>query len=383
MKKQFTNMEKRGKKIIVIAVTALNAIDSPGPGVAVIRAIRECTDFEVRIIGLSYEALEPGLYMHNIVDKTYQIPYPSAGTDSLMGRLMHIHKIEHLDLIIPNFDAELFNFIKLRDKLSEAGIRTFLPELDQFEARDKIKLYEFGKKNGLMVPEDQLIYQAEDLKEAAKKMGYPMVIKGKFYDAIIVNTLEQAQKAFYKIQAQWGLPIIAQEFINGTEINVAALGDGNGNAISVIPMRKLYITDKGKAWAGITLDDASYIELARKFIEVTKWRGGCELEIMQTADGKPYIMEVNPRFPAWIYLSAAAGQNQPAALVKMALGQKVAPFTDYEVGKIFIRYAWDLITDIGEFQQISGTGELEAKKKNINGISDYRPFQFRNMNQDN
>jgi carbamoyl-phosphate synthase large subunit len=383
MKKQFTNMEKRGKKIIVIAVTALNAIDSPGPGVAVIRAIRECTDFEVRIIGLSYEALEPGLYMHNIIDKTYQIPYPSAGTDSLMGRLMHIHKIEHLDLIIPNFDAELFNFIKLRDKLSEAGIRTFLPELEQFEARDKIKLYEFGKKNGLMVPEDQLIYQAEDLKEAAKKMGYPMVIKGKFYDAIIVNTLEQAQKAFYKIQAQWGLPIIAQEFINGTEINVAALGDGNGNAISVIPMRKLYITDKGKAWAGITLDDASYIELARKFIEVTKWRGGCELEIMQTADGKPYIMEVNPRFPAWIYLSAAAGQNQPAALVKMALGQKVAPYTDYEVGKIFIRYAWDLITDIGEFQQISGTGELEAKKKNINGISDYIPFQFRNMNQDN
>ncbi|MEI6679542.1 MAG: ATP-grasp domain-containing protein [Mariniphaga sp.] len=380
MKRQFINTGKKGKKIIVIAVTALNAIDSPGPGVAVIRAIRECTDFEVRIIGLSYEALEPGLYMHNIVDKTYQIPYPSAGTDSLMGRLMHIHNIEHLDLIIPNFDAELFNFIKLRDKLSEAGIRTFLPELEQFEARDKIKLYDFGKKNGLMVPEDQLIYQVEDLNRAVKKMGYPMVIKGKFYDAIIANTLEQAQKAFYKIQAQWGLPIIAQEFINGTEINVAALGDGDGNAISVIPMRKLYITDKGKAWAGITLDDASYIELARKFIEVTKWRGGCELEIMQTADGKPYIMEVNPRFPAWIYLTAAAGQNQPAALVKMALGQKVAPFTDYEVGKIFIRYAWDLITDIGEFQQISGTGELEAKKKDGTGISDYKPFQFRNMN---
>ena len=380
MKHQFKNTEKQGKKVIVIAVTALNAIDSPGPGVAVIRAIRECTDFEVRIIGLSYEALEPGLYMHNIVDKTYQIPYPSAGTDSLMGRLMHIHNIEHLDLIIPNFDAELFNFIKLRDKLSEAGIRTFLPELEQFEARDKIKLYDFGKKNGLMVPEDQIIYQVEDLNGAAKKMGYPMVIKGKFYDAIIANTLEQAQKAFYKIQAQWGLPIIAQEFINGTEINVAALGDGDGNAISVIPMRKLYITDKGKAWAGITLDDASYIELAKKFIEVTKWRGGCELEIMQTADGKPYIMEVNPRFPAWIYLTVAAGQNQPAALVKMALGQKVAPFTDYEVGKIFIRYAWDLITDIGEFQQISGTGELEAKKKDGTGISDYKPFQFRNMN---
>jgi carbamoyl-phosphate synthase large subunit len=79
---------------------------------------------------------------------------------------------------------------------------------------------------------------------------------------------------------------------------------------------------------------------------------------MLSGDGKSYIMEVNPRFPAWIYLSAAAGQNQPASLVKMAMGEKVEPFSHYEVGKIFIRYSWDLITDVGEFQKISGMGEL-------------------------
>lgn len=358
MEKQLINTGQPGQKIIVIAVTALNAIDSPGPGVAVIRAIRECRDFEVRIIGLSYESLEPGLYMHDIVDKSYQIPYPSSGTDALLARLIHINEIEHIDLIIPNFDAELFNFIKLRDKLREIGIRTFLPELTQFEARDKIKLHQFGIKHGLRIPKDKIIHQVNDLAVVADQLGYPLVVKGKFYDAIVANTLELAQKAFYKIQAKWGLPIIVQEFINGTEINIAALGDGEGNVISVIPMRKLYITDKGKAWAGITLDDSSFIELARKFVRVTKWRGGCELEVVQTADGKPYILEVNPRFPAWIYLTAAAGQNQPAALVKMALGEKVEPFTDYEVGKIFVRYAWDLITDVREFQKISGTGEL-------------------------
>ena len=346
------------KKKIVIAVSALNAIDSPGPGVSVIRSIRECKDFDVRIIGLSYESLEPGLYMHDLVDKSYQIPYPSGGTDSLMARLLYIHEIEKLNVIIPNFDAELFNFIKLRGKLTELGIHTFLPDLDQFEARDKIKLYQFGKKNGLLVPEDKIIYDSHELEKAVKELDYPLVIKGKFYDAIIANTLEQAQKAFYKIQAKWGLPIIVQEFINGTEINIAVLGDGEGNSISIIPMRKLYITDKGKAWAGITIDDESFIDLARKFIKATKWRGGCELEVMQTSEGKPYIMEVNPRFPAWIYLTAAAGQNQPAALVKLAIGEKVEPYTNYEVGKIFVRYSWDLITNINEFQKISGTGEL-------------------------
>ena len=346
------------KKKIVIGITALNAIDSPGPGVAVIRAIRECPDFEVRIIGLSYEALEPGLYMHDLVDKTFQIPYPSSGTDALLDRLTHIHNQEHIDLIIPNFDAELFNFIKLRDKLKTMGIRTFLPDSDQFEARDKINLFEFGRKHNIRMPENRNAYNITDLTVAIPELGYPVVLKGKFYDAIIANSTEQAQKAFYKIQAKWGLPIIIQEFINGTEINIAVLGDGEGNTISAIPMRKLYITDKGKAWAGITINDPSFIQLAHKFTKITRWRGGCELEIMQTNDGKSYILEVNPRFPAWIYLTAAAGQNQPASLVKMAFGEKVVPFIDYEVGKIFIRYAWDLITDIREFQKISGTGEL-------------------------
>jgi carbamoyl-phosphate synthase large subunit len=380
MGKTINKSSNPSKIKLVIAVTALNAIDSPGPGVAVIRAIRECSDFDVRIIGLSYEALEPGLYMHDLVDKTYQIPYPSAGTDSLLGRLMHIHNQEHLDLIIPNFDAELYNFIKLEKKLLEEGIHTFLPELSAFESRDKIKLVEFGKKHGLSVPDDMQIYRAEELKEATEKLGFPIVIKGKFYDASIANTLEQAYKAFHKIQAQWGLPIIAQQFVKGSEINVAALGDGEGNTISVIPMRKLYITDKGKAWAGITLDDNQFIELAKKFIAATNWRGGCELEIIQTAEGKSYILEVNPRFPAWIYLTAAAGQNQPAALVKMALGQKVAPFETYEVGKIFIRYAWDLITNISEFQQISGTGELEGPSKSTSEIKDLQSIGLKKMN---
>ena len=346
------------KRKLVIAVTGLNAIDSPGPGVAVIRAIKECPDFETRIIGLSYEALEPGIYMHQLVDKTYQIPYPSAGTESLFHRLESIQEKEKIDLIIPNFDAELFNFIKLSTKLNSIGIRTFLPELEPFEARNKMLLYKFGKKHHLMVPEDRLVYQVSELKAAADELDYPLVVKGKYYDAVVVTSMEEAQKAFFKLQTKWGLPIIAQKFIRGTEINIAALGDGNGNTISVIPMRKLYITDKGKAWAGITIDDISFIDLAHKFIRATKWRGGCELEIMQTTDGKSYIMEVNPRFPAWIYLTAAAGQNQPVALVKMAMGETVEPFNNYEVGKMFIRYSWDLITDVTEFQTISGTGEL-------------------------
>ena len=346
------------KRKLTVAVTGLNAVDSPGPGVAVIRGIRDCKDFEVRIIGLSYESLEPGIYMEGIADKVYQIPYPAAGTEALMNRIEYIHAIESVDVIVPNFDAELHNFIKLSKRLKEIGIATFLPTTEQFESRDKVNLYEFGQKHGFLVPRDKTIYDISELPQIAHEFGYPLVVKGKYYEATIAYTLEQAQKAFHKLNAKWGLPIIVQEFISGTEVNIAALGDGTGATISAVPMRKLFITDKGKAWAGITLEEPSLLELAKKFISATQWKGGFEIEIMRTQDGKPYIMEVNPRFPAWIYLTVGAGQNQPAALVKLALGENVPPYKGYEVGKLFIRYAWDLITDVSEFQKISAFGEL-------------------------
>lgn len=349
-------------KPLVIAVTGLNAIDSPGPGVAVIRAIREGLTQPVRIIGLAYESLEPGIYLNGICDKTYQISYPAAGAEVLYNSLKYIHDQEHIDVIIPNFDAELYNFITIAPRLEALGIKAILPTLEMFDARDKLNLFAFGEKHNLLVPKDKVIYSISELPQLAEDFGYPLVVKGKYYEAVVAYTLEQAQKAFYKISSKWGFPIIVQQFISGTEVNIAALGDGEGNALSIIPMRKLYITDKGKAWAGITLEDDALLELARQFVKATHWRGGFEIEIMKTAADELYIMEINPRFPAWIYLTAGAGQNQPATLVKMALGEKPAAFTEYDSGKLFIRYSWDMIVDVGQFQQFSAFGSFAPAK---------------------
>ena len=168
-------------KPLVIAITGLNAIDSPGPGVAVIRAIREGIPGPVRIIGLAYESLEPGIYMDGICDKTYQISYPAAGSNVLFQAIKKIHEQEQLDLIIPNFDAELYNFITIAPQLKALGIHSFLPSYEMFDARDKLNLYAFGQKHGLLVPKDRVIYQAADLQQLGDEFGYPLVVKGKYY----------------------------------------------------------------------------------------------------------------------------------------------------------------------------------------------------------
>jgi carbamoyl-phosphate synthase large subunit len=341
-----------------IAVTGLNAIDSPGPGVSVIRGLREATSFDTRIIGFSYESLEPGIFMHDLIDRTYSIPYPTAGIDTLLERIEYIHSREKLDVIIPNFDAELYPFIKLEPKLKAMGIHMFLPTMHQFEERHKVNLNDFGTKYGISVPKSKVIYDLNTVHSLLSEFSFPMIVKGKFYDASIAYSIEQVKSYFNKISAKWGLPIIIQEFIHGTEFNVTGLGDGKGNTIAAVPMRKQYITDKGKAWGGISISDEKMLDMTRKFLRNTKWRGGFELELMKNKDGELYLLEINPRLPAWIYLAVGVGQNIPEALVNLALGKKVKPYTDYTVGKMFVRYSWDMIVDREEFEQISIYGEL-------------------------
>ncbi|MEI6021674.1 MAG: ATP-grasp domain-containing protein, partial [Bacteroidota bacterium] len=158
--------------------------------------------------------------------------------------------------------------------------------------------------------------------------------------------------------AKWGLPIIIQEMVYGQEVNVTAIGDGKGNVVGAVPMRKQYITDKGKAWSGISIDDEHLMKMTRQLFSSTKWRGGLELEIIKNAKGEYYLIEINPRFPAWVYLAVGCGQNHPEALVKMALGEKVKPYTKYDIGKMFIRYSFDMIVELKEFEKIATMGEL-------------------------
>lgn len=347
------------KPIFTIAVTGLNAIDSPGPGVSVIRALRESKDFDVRIIGLAYEALEPGIYMENITDKSYLIPYPTAGLEALKQRIAFIHQAEKIDVIIPNFDAELFSFMKLQEEFKNMGINMFLPTNDQFEERQKDKLSEFGQKHNIDVPESKPVTNERELKKVAEAMDYPIMVKGKYYEAYAANNYEQAVGLFRKIAYKWGYPVVIQKHIKGSELNLIGLGDGNGNLVSAVGMRKQFITDKGKAWAGITITDSKLLKIARNFVANTKWRGAFELEIMKTDKDKYYLMEINPRIPAWVYLAVAAGHNIPEAIVKLALGMPVHSVVDYEAGLMFIRYSYDMIVSREKFETLSVKGELE------------------------
>lgn len=345
-------------KELVVAISGMNATDNPGPGVGVARSLRESSFSQIRIVGLCYGSMESGAYLNEIVDASYLLPYPSEGVQPFLERLLYIHQQEHIDIIIPNLDAELFTFIKLKERLMEEGIRLCLPTMEQFDMRQKSRLADFGKQAGFNVPKSINCNTVDELFSTSDSITYPVMLKGSFYEAYYASTPEQASSYFWNLLAKWGAPVIVQQYVRGSEFNVIGVGDGKGHLLSCVPMHKQLITDKGKAWAGVTIQDQSLIEQARRFVEATQWMGAFELELLRGEDGLLYLIEINPRIPAWVYLATAAGENIPEQIAHLALGEEPVCQERYEVGKMFIRYSWDMIVDQSQFGMFSVKGEM-------------------------
>ena len=345
-------------KDIHVAVTGINATDNPGPGTGVIRSLRHSSDFDGKIIGLAYDVMDPGIYLSDLVNVSYMIPYPSQEPKVLLDRIAYIHSIEHIDVLIPTLDAELLNFIKIEPELKKMGIHMFLPTKKCFELRSKNLLADFCQKNEIAVPKTHSISTLDELYKL--DIQYPVYVKGIFYDAYMAYSVAQAASAFNNIAYKWGVPVIVQEFVQGEEFDVVALGD-EGTTIGAVAMRKMSLTDKKKAWAGITIENTELIELTHKLIKALKWRGPMEAEIMLDRSGELYLIEINPRFPAWCFLAPGAGQNLAQALVRLALGEKVEPFVAYEVGKLFVRYSAEVLADIKDIEKLTTSGTLELR----------------------
>ncbi|MGD8569594.1 MAG: ATP-grasp domain-containing protein [Gammaproteobacteria bacterium] len=341
-------------KLHTVAVTGMNADHcNPAPGLAVARCLREAFQKNIRIIGLGYDALDPGIYLSDYCDAGYLLPYPSSGEDALFDRLKSINDIERFTAIIPCLDAELSSMIRLEPRLTELGICSYLPTVEQLKVRNKDRLSELADRTGINYPQIHSITNASFFHTCQDDgWRYPMVVKGPFYDAKVVNNATEGIAAFRQISSQWGLPILVQKHIQGEECNLTALGDGAGNMLGAVMMKKRALTASGKAWAGVSTFDDYLHQLAAAIMAKLKWRGPLEVEVMRDKNGAYHLIEINPRFPAWIYLSYGVGRNLPAVLLDLIFGRSPPAFPEPKTGTMFIRYAQETIVPMTSYESI-------------------------------
>lgn len=350
-------MKKRTQ--YTVAITGMNALpENPAPGISVASCLRKFFGDKVRIIGFGYDAFDVGLYVSGLCDAAYLLPYPRFGSEALLWRIQDIIKEEQIDALIPCLDSELLGFIAVSDQLLNLGIRTFLPSQDQLLACHKDRLPKLAEKIKIHYPELKALY-TPDFFNVCNFQGwtYPLIVKGPFYDARKVFSPAEAIEAFYDMAKDWGYPILAQRYVSGEECNFSAIGDGDGGMIGGVTIKKVALTSKNKACVGVTIYDEVVFNYARTIIEVLKWKGPFELELMCDAEGNYHLIEINPRFPAWISIAVNAGQNLPARLLEMILNlEPETTLNSPETGTYFIRYSNEQMVSLSQIEKLINYG---------------------------
>ena len=206
------------------------------------------------------------IYLHEFVDKSYIMPYPSGDRESFIKRIEYIHSQEKLDVIISALDAELPIYMNIEKKLQKMGIKMLIPTKEMFNLRNKSSLKTISENIDLKSPPYLTCTSYADLISATNYVGFPCMVKGPFYEAFKANNFSEAEKYFTKIANKWGYPIIVQKFIYGEEFDVVACGDGNGNDLGVFAIRKMTTTSLGKVWNAVSIHNPKLIETTRKII---------------------------------------------------------------------------------------------------------------------
>lgn len=151
--------------------------------------------------------------------------------------------------------------------------------------------------------------------------GWNVWLKGPAYEARRVRSWSELQAALDELETTWGaeIPCFVQEHIPGFEVCIA-FAAFQGELLQAILLEKRFVTPEGKTWAGaVTCLREPLLSSLRQIVRELRWTGGAELEFVRSSCGELWLIDWNPRFPAWIHGASICGYNLPAQLVARAL----------------------------------------------------------------
>ncbi|MFA6315928.1 MAG: ATP-grasp domain-containing protein [Elusimicrobiota bacterium] len=346
-------------KDLCVGVSGINATDNPGPGVAVARGLAAAFP-GIRLIGLSYDVHDPGNYLTDLFENSFLMPYPTRGWSELSSGLDKVRSKTGMNVLIPCLDVELPLLIRHQAELAKAGIRTLLPTEAQFDLRSKDRLAALAKKTGCRYPRTAVVHGIDELIGRLRTdFPLPAIVKGKYYKAYFVHNLDAAAMKGTEIAAEWGYPLLLQEPVHGPELNLIGLSDAKGKLRGRVVIKKQLTTHLGKVWTAVTVHDPELERLSERFCRATKWRGPFELECIRAKDGL-YLIEINPRFPAWVHFATGAGVNLPRQLLELVAGGRCSAQDEYAAGRFCVRQTSEFVTDLSAFENLLSKGNREG-----------------------
>jgi len=305
----------------------VSACGAPGTA-ALVRALRENGEREVRIVGTDMGELAIG---RHLADSFHRVP---AGSDpGFADAMLEVCRSEVVDAVLPQSSFDLLGLAEARDYFEGIAVLVSSPEAIH-RSNDKAETYALLDRIGVRGPAWRRVSGGDAVATAARELGYPDV------DVCMKPVFSSGSRGFRVLSASAdrheqllsNRPGVAEalrledllELLGDdpTELLVMELATGKERTIDGIAVEGRIALGHPKTReamrAGLamyfeTLDDPELMETARRIVAELRLDHFFNIQLVGE-----HVIEINPRISTIVYQEDF---NLPYLGVKHALGK--------------------------------------------------------------
>ncbi|MFX1515638.1 MAG: ATP-grasp domain-containing protein [Promethearchaeota archaeon] len=280
-----------------------------------------------------------------------QYPPPRRAPDKFRKFLLTYLRKNTIDVLMP-VGTDTFTLVSKFKEEFEKFTTVPVVNYDKYvQAHDKHSALETATKLNIPTPQTFIVTSLKEALSYSKVLKFPLVVKARKGSGTVQvkyahskTDLERILKSFSHLSREkysssediidYSKPIL-QEFLPGEIYDVLVLfAKGRMRAVTVQKRVLCYPVNGGSGALNVTVNFPELVQYTKKLMSHFKWHGVAMVEFKLNKDGKPHLLEVNPKFWGTLGLSISAGQNFPYLLYRIALEEDIPSQFSYQQGKL-------------------------------------------------
>ena len=263
----------------------------------------------------------------DIADKLYFEPLTPEDVENIVN-------IEKPDGAVVQFGGQ--TAIKLTEALMKMGVPILGTDAADVDAAEDRELFDdILEQCGIPRPTGGTVFTAEEAKEVANKLGYPVLVRPSYVlggQGMQIATCDEEVEEFMEIinRIAQDHPILVDKYLQGTEVEVDAICDGTDilipGVMEHIERAGVHSGDSISVYPAYTLsqDIIDTIEdYTKKLAMSLHVKGMINIQFI-VCDGQVYVIEVNPRSSRTVpYISKVTGIPIVKLATKCIIGKTI------------------------------------------------------------
>ena len=263
----------------------------------------------------------------DIADKLYFEPLTPEDVENIVN-------VEKPDGAVVQFGGQ--TAIKLTEALMKMGVPILGTDAADVDVAEDRELFdEILEKCGIPRPTGGTVFTAEEAKEVANKLGYPVLVRPSYVlggQGMQIATCDEEVEEFMEIinRIAQDHPILVDKYLQGTEVEVDAICDGTDilipGVMEHIERAGVHSGDSISVYPAYTLPQNiidTIEDYTKKLAMSLHVKGMINIQFI-VCDGQVYVIEVNPRSSRTVpYISKVTGIPIVKLATKCIIGKSI------------------------------------------------------------